>query len=283
MSPSEGTFRGSGEISLFYRRWHTCRRPRGAVALCHGFGEHGARYAAVAERLAERGFSVYALDHRGHGRSPGPRGHVDRWDRYREDLAAFLSLIEAEEPAVPRVLFGHSMGALIVLDFALRRPEGLCGVVSSGAGLEPVGVARPHLVALARLLTRIAPRVSVPLPLDAAMLSRDPAVVKAYRADPLVFDRATVRWGTESLAAVRWIKAHAPELEIPILLVHGGADPVASPEGSRDFFEAVPHAEKELRIYPNALHEPHNGWVRERVLEELARWLDARCGESDCA
>jgi alpha-beta hydrolase superfamily lysophospholipase len=179
----------------------------------------------------------------------------------------------SQEPALPVFLLGHSMGALIALDYLLHDPAGLRGAIVSGAPLEPVGVAKPFLVLLARVLSRVWPGFSLPLGLDPKGISRDPEVVKAYQADPLVHGKTTVRWGTEILKTIEWVKTHPAEVTIPLLLIHGGSDPLNSPDGTRSFFEKVTFADKEMKIYPGSYHEVHNDLDYEQVMNDMAQWV----------
>lgn len=271
---SVGSFRGAGGLHLHYQHWRSDTTPPAAIlALVHGFGEHSGRYGNVVEHLTERGYAVYGFDNRGHGRSPGQRGHINAWAEFREDVGAFLSLIGEREPGLPLFLMGHSLGGLIVLDYALHHPEGLAGVIASGPVLGPPDIS-PALLMLSRLLSRLWPRFSLSAGLDAGSLSRDPSVVQAYRDDPLTHDRASARLGTEMAAAVRWTQAHAADLRLPLLIVHGGADRLVPPEYSRLFFENVTFADKERHEYEGVYHEPHNDIEARRVLDDISAWLD---------
>ncbi len=274
MNHREATFRGAGGLDLFSQRWCPDGEPRAAVAVVHGLGEHSGRYASVVDHLVPRGFAVHGFDLRGHGRSPGQRGHVDSWSQYRDDVDAFLRTIRGEGGGLPLFLLGHSMGGLIVLDYVLRRPDAVAGAVASAPGLEPVGVASPAKVALARLLSRLWPRFSLDVGLDVTAVSRDPEVVSAYENDPLRHCRGSVRWGTESLAAIERIKARAGEVKTPLLMIQGGDDRLVSPAGARRFFDRVSFPDKELHVYEGGYHEPHNDVDRDRVLHDLASWLE---------
>lgn len=274
MDHEEGTFRGTGDLELFYQRWRPDDEPRGVLAIVHGLAEHSGRYGTVVDRLVPSGFAVYGFDLRGFGRSPGQRGHVDSWSDYRGDVEAFLAMIRGEEPGRPLFLMGHSMGGLIALDFLLRRPDGLAGAVVSGPGLEPVGVAKWYLVMVAKLLSLVWPRFSLDVGLNVKAVSRDPEVVEAFLNDPLRHSLGTVRWGTESLKVIEWIKARPGDLHLPLLMVHGGADRLVSSEGTRRFFEKAGSADKELHVYEGGFHEPHNDVNREQVLADLESWLE---------
>jgi len=274
MEHREGTFQGAGGLELYYQSWRAEGKSLAVLAIIHGFGEHSGRYTNVVNHLIPKGYAVFGFDLRGHGRSPGQRGHINSWDEYREDVRAFLQMTSRREPNQPVFMLGHSMGALIALDYVLRDSAGLRGAIISGAPLEPVGVAKPFLVMLARVLSRVWPRFSLPLGLDAKGISRDPDVVKAYEADPLVHGKTTVRWGTEILQTIEWAKAHAAEVNIPILLIHGGSDPLNSPDGTRNFFEKVISPDKEMKVYLGSYHEAHNDLDYGQVMNDIAQWLE---------
>lgn len=275
LNHTTGSFHGSGGVELFYQAWRP-ESNRGAVAIVHGVGEHSDRYGNVVERVARIGFAVYGYDLRGHGRSPGKRVHIDHWNQYREDLAAFLKLVSEKQPGVPIFLYGHSMGSMIALDYLVQQPGTLQGAILSGIPLEPAGLAKPHLVAIAHLLSRILPGFSVSLGLDHNALSRNPEVVAAYNADPLVSERVTVRWGTESLATLKRLKTPTTMVNIPVLVIHGEADSLNKASGARNLFESITSSDKTLRIYPGGYHEPHNDLNHEEVLTDITQWLERR-------
>jgi alpha-beta hydrolase superfamily lysophospholipase len=239
----------------------------------HGISEHSGRYAAVVDGLTAAGFVVCAFDLRGHGRSEGQRGHIDRWSQYRGDVTAYLKQVNARYPGLPVFIYGHSLGALIVAEYVLSNPAGLEGMIVSGIPLIPTGVAKKPLVLLARSLSHVWPTFSVSLGVDGTRLSRDPAAVKAYDEDPLVHHTATARWGTETLDAIDRVKSRMSEIGLPILILHGEADPVNSVEGSKELFAAVSSKDKELHTYPGGKHEPHNDIVREQVVADVEKWL----------
>ncbi|MGQ9709616.1 MAG: lysophospholipase [Anaerolineae bacterium] len=273
MEHSEGTFSGYGGLPLYYQCWRPEGGPRAVLVIVHGFGEHSGRYMNVVNHLVPKGYAVYALDHRGHGCSPGPRGHINSWEEFREDVRAFIRKVAETEPGLPVFLMGHSMGGLIVLEYALHYPEGLKGVIASGPALAQVGIS-PALMVIARALSRIWPRFAMNTGLDATSISRDPEVVSAYQADPLVHSVGTARLGTEMTRAMLWTHEHAREWQLPLLILHGGADRLVPPEGSRRFFENVPIADKERIEYEGGYHEPHNDIHRAQVLTDLERWLE---------
>lgn len=255
--------------------------PKAAVAMVHGFGEHARRYRELHRALLDAGYAVGTADLRGFGRSPGPRGHVDGWDDYRADTAAIVGLAGSLAPGRPVFLFGHSMGGLIVLDFALHRPDGLAGVIASGPALLQAGRRRPLKELAAVVLSRIVPRASTELGLDPQGISTQPEEVAAYLADPLVHGRASMRWGAEILRTMAATREAAPAFPRPLLLLHGALDPINAPEGSRAFHDACGHPDRTLRLYPGCRHEVHHDVGRRRMERDLLRWLAERCLRAD--
>lgn len=274
MQHVESSFTGVGDLELYTQSWLPDRSPRAVIALVHGVGEHCGRYMNVVEPLVEAGYAVYSFDQRGHGASAGRRVHVDRWTEYRDDLATFLGIVSAKEPGCPVILYGHSMGSLVVLDYLLQKPTGLAGAIISGVALQPAGVGSPAMIAIARVLTHVTPTLAINLGIDAESLTRDPDALAAYDADPLVTGKATVRWGTESLDTVERIKAGMAGIDLPILVVHGEDDQLNLVAGARALYEALPGADKTIRVYPGVLHEPHNDMDHKQLAADITAWLD---------
>jgi alpha-beta hydrolase superfamily lysophospholipase len=260
---------------MFRRDWQPASHPRAAIVLVHGFGEHSGRYQNVGMALSATGYAVHAYDLRGHGQSPGKRGHIDGWKDYREDLAEMVRTVRDRHPGLPLFLYGHSMGALVAAEFTLSTPGAVDGLILSATPLLPVDVASPVKVAVARALSRVLPRFSLKLGLDAAHLSRDPAVVRAYQLDPLVHGAATARWGSETLRITGWIRDHVSEISAPVLIIHGAADRIASAAGSQALHEAVANSDKRLIVYPESFHEPHNDVGHDARVRDVGNWIDA--------
>jgi alpha-beta hydrolase superfamily lysophospholipase len=275
MEHSEGTFQGTGKLNLYYQCWRPEGYPRALIALVHGFGEHSGRYQHVVDHLVDHGFGLYGFDLRGHGRSPGQRGHINNWGEYRADVKAFIEMIQAEEPGEPVFLMAHSMGALIGLDYIQHDPGDLHGAIISGAPIEPVGAAKPLLVIIARALSKIWPGFGLKLGLDTHALSTDPEVVRAYEQDPLVHGQASARWGTETLNTINWVKANVDKITIPVLFIHGELDAINDVDGVKKFYEAISFGDKSLHIYPGTYHEAHNDRLYEQVVHDITEWVSA--------
>ena len=259
--------------------WPAVGPVRAAVLLVHGFGEHAGRYDGVARALGAAGVAAYALDHRTHGASDGsPRVYLTDAELVSDDLALLWARLRREHPARPAFLYGHSMGAYFALHLALRAPEGLAGVVTSGAPLTMDREIPPRLLRLARVVAFLAPCLPL-VPLDLDAISRDPAVVAAYQADPLVHaGRIRARMAGRIGVTLEALRARLPELRVPLLALHGGADRVVPPSGSRWLHEHAGSPDKTLRIYDGLFHEVHHEPEREQVLADVVAWLLARCG-----
>jgi len=251
-------------------------RPRGVCLLVHGYAEHAGRYGAVAQTLTASGIEVWAMDLRGHGRSPGRRADVRRFHDYVSDVGYLREHVRAERPGLPTVLLGHSMGGVIGLRSALDRPDGIAGLVLSAPYLRPTTPPPGWLRGVVEGLAAALPLLPVQ-PFDARALSRDATAVAAYRRDPLTYTGwVKARMGLELIGAGPPSLARAGELSVPTLLMHGAADAIADPQASRDLAAAPPDGMVTLHVYPEAYHELFNDLDREAVLAELLGWIDGR-------
>ncbi|PAL21270.1 alpha/beta hydrolase [Sphingopyxis sp. GW247-27LB] len=265
---------GAG-AKLHVTRWLPEGSPKAIVLLAHGYAEHAGRYEHVAQRLTDAGYAVYAIDHWGHGRSDGTPGFVPRFSAFTGGMAELLTLVEVHHAGVPRVLLGHSMGGLIATLFLIERQDAFVAAALSGPAIVPGAPPSRFTVWISRFLSRFFPRLGV-LALDAEGVSRDPAVVAAYRADPLVYTgKIGARLGKEFMEAMAAAQAGAATITLPILLQHGEADKLTAPEGSRYLFEHVSSADKRLIVYPGLFHEIYNEPERDAVLDDLVGWFDA--------
>ena len=254
--------------------------PSRVLILVHGYAEHAGRYEEMAAHFAARGFAVHACDQAGHGRTRGPRGHVDRFERLLDDLATFVERVRSEHPGLPVVLAGHSMGGLVTAATAAFRRPNVDRIVLSGAllELETTGSLDRRLRLLAaRTLSRVAPGIGLATGLDAAGLSRDPEVVRRYLEDPLVEDRMSARFAAGLFETVARVRGAADQIEKPIFIQHGEADPICPVSGSRRFHAGLSIAIAErsrLSVYPSLRHEIWNEPERVAIWQDVLEWLD---------
>jgi lysophospholipase len=271
----EGSFPGVGGVSIFWQAWLPPGPCRGVAVIAHGLGEHSGRYPHVAERLLAGGYAVYAPDHRGHGRSAGPRAFIDRMDNAVADLDTLVLRAAAEHPAAPVVLLGHSMGGLLALCYALRHQDRLRCLILS-APLAALEAASPMVRLAAKVLSTLTPRLPV-IAVDSTLVSRDPAVVHAYETDPLVHHgRVPARTVAELAAAVESLPSRVREITVPTLIMYGTADGLCPPEGSVMLGERIGTTDLTLKSYPGLYHEILNEPEREQVMDDLSAWLEGR-------
>jgi len=273
MQHTEGTFTAIDGLSIFHQAWAPDGEPRAVVLLFHGLGEHSGRYAHVAAALADAGYAVHALDHRGHGKSEGLRVYVKRYDEFQRDLQQFRELVEAQHPGVPLVVLGHSMGGNLAMGHVLAHQEGVRALVLSGPALK-LGDSLPKwqvgiLLQIAKVFPKLRPQA-----LEAAAISRDPQVVQAYQADPLVFSgKVTAGLGAALIRAMRSFPARYESLRLPILLLHGTNDQLADIAGSKELERLAVNAPVTAHYYEGLYHEVFNEPEQATVIADLVTWL----------
>ncbi|MFN8156876.1 MAG: alpha/beta hydrolase [Candidatus Nanopelagicales bacterium] len=273
MTRTGGTLTSRDGTELFFQHWQIDGPTKAVLCLVHGLGEHSGRYDHVAETFNAAGYAVIAFDTRGHGRSPGTRGHTP-FDRTMEDVTALLDRAAELYPGLPRFLYGHSLGGLIVLTHVLRVHPEITGVVATSPGLSSPLLDQKLKIGAAKVLGSVLPTVTVPTGLDAGLISRDPEVVKVYLADPLVHDKSTLALGRDGALAAEYALEHAGEVDVPLLVVHGTGDEITYASGSEQFVAKVP-GDKALHLYDGAYHETHNEPESDQVLADTIAWLDA--------
>lgn len=276
MNHRDGRFKGAKNIEIYWQSWQPAQ-PRGVVVLVHGLGEHGGRYRHVAEALVGQQCAVYALDHRGHGKSGGPRTFVDAFASAVADIDSVVEMARKQHPRLPLFMLGHSMGGALSLSYALRHPDKLKGLMLSGPAVALDG-APPMLKPIAKFLSVIAPKLGM-FAVDPALVSRDPAVVADYAADPLnAHGKVPARTLSEIVYFVEMLPAALPLLKLPLLVMHGEDDKLAGVAGSRMVVKEAASADKTLKVYPRLYHEIFNELPEDRavVLRDLCAWIAPR-------
>ncbi|MEV6932443.1 lysophospholipase [Dactylosporangium sp. NPDC051485] len=275
MQREELALTGGGGARIVYDAWTPESAAAGVVVLTHGMGEHARRYDHVVARLGELGLAVYAPDHRGHGRSGGRRMFVRSIAEYTGDLGLLFAEVRSRHPGQEPFLIGHSMGAMIALAYALDHQAGLRGLVLSGTPVLPgKGIPKPA-IAVAKVLGRIAPGSPVQT-LPSRLISKDPAVVARYDADPLVYHgKVPAGVGGAMLTQMSVFQRRLPELTLPTLLLHGSEDGLVDAESSRLIAARAGSGDLTLHVYDGLHHEVYNEPEQDRVLDDLIGWLAA--------
>lgn len=281
MQHRDGHFRGGGGTELYWQSWHPDGMPRAALVAVHGLSDHSGGLRNVVNHLAPAGVACYGFDLRGHGRSPGPRGHVGAWDEFRADLAAFLDRVAAEERGRPVYLAGHSMGGLLALDHAIAAPKGLAGAIAMAPALSTSIPAA--LMLLVRAIAVFHPRFTVTNAPNYAELTRDPAMVEVLQADTLRQNFMTASLGRAVAQAQRRVMAGAGGLQVPLLMLHCSGDPVTPSADQRRFYEGVRGAAKERHEFESPVHRPFDDTNRTEVLSRLSEWLERQLAGSSGA
>lgn len=251
---------------------------RGCIVMVHGLGDHIARYMGVAEFFNDHEYSFIGLDLPGHGKSPGQRGHIKDFDQYNEIISAMAKFCRDKEGDLPLILYGHSLGGAIALKYLLENNNMEKGIISSPwikLGFEP-----PKLkIVLASVVGNIFPSLSQPSGLNPEDISSDRRVVKEYRSDPLIHSMISVNLFNAATANARRLLNCRDELQVPVLIMHGGKDRISSPEGPAIFAENNKMAE--LKIWESGYHELHNETFKSEVLNYIINWLEKKDGIQD--
>jgi alpha-beta hydrolase superfamily lysophospholipase len=270
----EDELSGTAGVALYWQAWLP-EVTRAVAVVAHGGLEHGGRYAYLAQRLCSAGIAVYCHDFRGHGRSGGRRGQIDSMAFLVEDLHRVRNMAEARHPDVPVFVVAHSLGSLVALEYALDFGQGLRGAVLSGTGID-VSAVPAIQVRVARLLSRLAPNLPL-VKFSGEGVSRDPEVVHDYATDPLNFHgRVPVRTPAELFISAERLVPRLGFVDVPLLILHGGADPVAAPAGARLVHDRAGSRDKSVVVYDGLRHEIFNEPERETVIADLLAWITER-------
>lgn len=270
-----GEFSGVHGVNIFYQTWIP-ETPKAVLVVAHGGAEHSGRYEHMARRFARKGYAVYALDHRGLGRSGGVRGDVEKFEYYLDDLETFAKLAKGKHPGLKAFLVGHSIGGLLVLGAAARNSGVASGVVASSPCLDLSMKVPPAKAALGRLLARIAPTLALDNGIPSDGVSRDPAVVEAYNRDPLRYGKVTARFFVELTRGMEMVRGMAGQLAMPSLIMQAGDDKLVSKDATIRFYEGIRFPDKEFRLWEGFYHELFNEPEKEQVFKVVDEWLEKR-------
>jgi len=273
VSPSIGTAQVADGTHLRTLTWPTAGAPVAIALIVHGLGEHGGRYGNVADAMTRAGIEAHSYDHRGHGGSGGRRNHIERWEQLHDDLQERIEGLREAKPGLPLVLYGHSMGGLIVAGYVVAaKDRPLPDLLVLSAPALDDGLPRwKHT--LARVLTDVVPKVPIANALPSDGLSRDPAVQAKVDADPLASNTSTVRFGAEAFAEQDRVKAVLAGLDampVPTYVFHGAADPIV-PVRASEVFGRLSNTTR--HVHDGLRHECHHEPEHAHVLDEVVTWI----------
>ncbi len=273
MRHDEGKLRAPAGPSLYYQSWIPVEDCTAILLIAHGLAEHSGRYEHFAAFFVARGYAVFALDHIGHGKSDGDRCHIERFSEYTDGISLLLDRAHEECSGIPVILVGHSMGGLMATSFLIEHQAEIDACVLSGAALKPAVDLSLIQGLVMRFFSRFLPKLRV-LQLDASEISRNPEVVNRYRKDPLVFSgKVTARLAEQLFSEMKRVEDRAADIELPMLILHGSADGLTSPEGSKMLHQKISSRDKKLTIYEGLYHEIYNEPEQDEVMTDVANWL----------
>lgn len=272
MKKKREIFKGNWEKIPVHGYWDLPLEPKAMVVLIHGFGEHSGRYLnEVVPFFTSMDLGIFSFDLIGHGLTGGKRGHCQGYDQLLRFVDRGCRITRERFPSLPLIVFGHSMGGNLALNYVLRgmgRPEGL---IASSPYLRLAFRPPAWKWYMGKLLYKIAPAVTFPSGLDPGGISRDPEEVMAYQNDPLIHDRVSPRYSFPVIEAGQWALEHAGDLSVPALLLHGTGDSIIDPEGSRLFGERS--VQTQLSMIEGGYHELHHDLDRAAYFKTISRWI----------
>jgi acylglycerol lipase len=271
---SEEKFQSTGGLHIFFRSWRPEGEARGVVVIVHGFNSHSGHYQWVADQLVGNGLAVYALDLRGRGRSEGERFFVEHFGEYLSGVEGMLAIAKKREPGLPVFILGHSAGGVISSVFSLEHQSELAGLICESFAFQVPGPE--FALQVLKGISHFAPHAHV-LKLPNKEFSRDPAVVAAMNADPLIANEVQPTLTVaEMVRADERLKREFPLFSLPVLIMHGTADKVTRPEGSQTFYDNAGSKDKTLKLYDGHAHDLLNDLDKETVMGDINAWIDAR-------
>jgi acylglycerol lipase len=258
MLHKEGWFTGLQDFKIYYQHWLPEKHIKAVLLVAHGYAEHSGRYANVVNYFVPRGFAVWALDHRGHGKSDGERVQVKDFHDYVIDLKTFFDIVKKNHPGKKIFLVGHSMGSIISVTYALEYQDELAGLITSGGGLTRPGDAPMKPPASGQSM-------------DTAMLSRDPQVIAAYVNDPLVY-HGPVPNNHSMRGMMTKLVDQVQHIKLPVLIMAGAGG--ADGPRSRVLFDLIGSQDKTHKPYPGLLHEIFNEPEYPQVMADMEAWVN---------
>lgn len=275
MSHQETEFQGVTEM-LYLQAWQV-EAPRAALLIVHGLNDHSSRYQHIAQYLNTKNITVFGYDQIGHGKATGLRAYIHNFDDLVHDLESVIRAVKEEIGNLPLFVMGHSMGGAVVTKFVLTKPtDAIKGILLSSAALKTNDDMSPIMQKLSGFLSNIIPKAAV-VPLEAKHISRDENEVQKYINDPLMPKvNIRVRTGSEIIKATKFIQENMHKITIPMLISHGTADKLTDPKGSQWLYDRAKSEDKTLQLHEGFYHETFNDLGKEKVLQNVADWLEKR-------
>jgi len=265
-------------IKLSGYLWEPQEKPKALINLVHGFGEYSERYNFWAMRFVEKGYVVHAIDNRGHGKSEGKRGHVNKHDEFLNDIDVLVKESNVLYPDLPQFIYGHSLGGNIVTNYILKRNHDFKGAILSSPWFKLSFNPSALTIFFARILQKVYPKFTQLSKLDVKGISHDPQVIDAYIKDPLIHEKISARMFFEIYNAGLWALANSGKLTIPVLIQHGTGDNITSYKASKEFFKNAKEKGKDIEYkeWVELYHELHNEKEKDDIFEFIYNWIEKK-------
>lgn len=248
--------------------------PKAVVLIVHGMGEYGRRYERfVIPRLLEHGLCVITYDQFGHGSNPEKKGHHPGYEYLLDSIDKCLEKSKQTFGELPFVLYGHSMGGNVALNYLLSRPDKITGAVISSPFLRLSFEPPAWKLAMGRVLGKIIPSVTMSNEVDAGAISRIPEEVEAYLDDPLIHDRVSPAYSIVFMEKGERVIERAREISMPVLLLHGTADRLTDPRASRELADRAGDHVEYFEV-EGGYHELHHDLKKQEVMNHILSWID---------
>ncbi len=273
MEHLEAEFHGYRNYNPYYQCWLPVDEPKAVLLIVHGLADHSGRFGNLVNYFVQRGYAVFGFDFRGHGKSPGKKGYIEKFPIFVEDLKCFVDFIKNKYQNSKLFMIAHSVGGTVATEYAISHQEDIHGIILSAPTLKLGSSVPGFLVAIAPVLSFLIPRVGL-YRIDASTISSDKSVVSAYINDPLVYrGKISTRLGVEIIKTIKSLSASMPKIQIPLLILYGTADRLSEPEGSRILFKLASSSDKAIKAYEGFYHEIFNEPKREIVFQDIETWL----------
>ena len=271
---NEITLQVNDGTKLYIKEWEV-QQPKALICIIHGFGEHINRYNHIAEFFNQHSYAVAGMDTRGHGNSEGRRGHTPSYETYLDDIQTFTETAHKSYPTAPLILWGHSMGGNLVLNYLIKRQPNVKCVVATSPWIRLAFQPKPMLLFLGKMMRNIAPTFTQSTKLNPSHISKDPAVVQAYIKDPLVHDKMSASASMGVLDAAAWLNQYSGKINVPLLIMHGDADKLIDPAASKEFADRLT-GNVTHKMWKDLHHETHNDPEQKEVLNYALQWIQSK-------
>lgn len=271
---TEFQWKTDDNLTIYAKDWSVAA-PKAVFCLIHGMGEHVNRYNHVAEFLNSKGIALIGNDHRGHGQSGGTRGHFRKYEDYLDEVDVLIAEARKRYPGIPLVLYGHSKGGNITLNYLIRRKPEVDAAMVTGPWIELSMKASSVKIALGKMMRRILPSLTMPSGLPPSYVSSNPQVAKDYETDPYVHDKVSAEGGMGMFDSARFLAEYSGPMPYPLLIMHGGTDKVTSQPASEAFAGRLT-GDVTYKVFPDLYHEIHNEVQQQEVFDYLYNWVKGK-------